>query len=235
VNRFHRRAARTRRPIQITLAVMLGGGLLAACASSAPEQAASGPPPHGRLADSGRNPYFVLEPGYRQTYTGGAGLLVVSVLADTEIVDGYTTRVVEERESKGNALVELSRNFYAIDPVTQDVYYFGEDVDDYSHGHVEHPGSWRSGQDGAHFGLMMPGRPTVGFQHDQENAPSVAEDHAEVLSTTETVTGPSGPVSNCLKVKETSRIEPGVTEYKIYAPGVGLVTDEDLTLVGYRR
>lgn len=56
-----------------------------------------------------------------------------------------------------------------------------------------------------------------------------------MASTTETVTGPSGPVPNCLRVKETSRLEPGVTEYKIYAPGVGLVTDEDLTLVGYRR
>lgn len=223
-----------RRGVPVTIAVLLSGAAVAACASSAPAQAAD-PAPKGRLADTGRNPYFVLEPGYQQTYTGGVGTLVVTVLNETEIVDGVTTRVIEERESKGSALVELSRNFYAIDPATQDVYYFGEDVDDYSHGSVEHPGSWRSGQGGAHFGLMMPGRPTVGFQHDQEQAPGVAEDHAEVVSTTESVTGPSGPVPNCLKVKETSRLEQAVTEYKIYAPGVGLVTDEDLTLVGYRR
>ncbi len=225
-----------RRRVQVTVAVLLACAAVTACASPATAQAPTADPaPKERLANTGRNPYFVLEPGYQQTYTGGAGMLVVTVLNDTEVVDGITTRVIEERESKGSALVELSRNFYAIDPATQDVYYFGEDVDDYSHGPVEHPGSWRSGQGGAHFGLMMPGRPTVGFQHDQEQAPGVAEDHAEVVSTTENVTGPSGPVPNCLKVKETSRLEQSVTEYKIYAPGVGLVTDEDLTLVGYRR
>jgi hypothetical protein len=204
----------------------------AACGSSPPPASA---PAHGQLTDRGRNPFFVLEPGFQQTYTGGDGRLVITVLDQTELVDGVTTRVVEERESRGGALVELSRNFYAIDPASQDVYYFGEDVDDYSHGAVQHPGVWRSGQNGAHYGLIMPGRPTVGFQHDQEEAPGVAEDHAEVISTTETVTGPSGPVANCIKVKETSRLEPGTTEYKLYAPNVGLVTDADLTLDGYRR
>jgi hypothetical protein len=129
------------------IAVLLSGAAVAAGASSAPPQAqAADPAPKGRLAGTGRNPYFVLEPGYQQTYTGGVGTLVVTVLNDTEIVDGVTTRVIEERESKGSALVELSRNFYATDPATQDVYYFGEDVDDYSHGPVEHPGSWRSGR-----------------------------------------------------------------------------------------
>ena len=204
-------------------------------------QSPAAPSPHplaaaaSKLSDTGRNPFFVLEPGFQQTYTGGDGRLVITVLDQTELVDGVTTRVVEERESRGDALVELSRNFYAIDPASQDVYYFGEDVDEYSNGAVEHPGTWRSGQGGAHYGLFMPGRPTVGFQHDQESAPGVAEDHAEVVSTTETVTGPSGPVANCIKVKETSRLEPGTIEYKLYAPGVGLVTDQDLTLDGYRR
>ena len=78
----------------------------------------------------------MLEPGFQQTYTGGDGRLVITVLDQTELVDGVTTRVVEERESKGSALVELSRNFYAIDPASQDVYYFGEDVDEYSNGAV---------------------------------------------------------------------------------------------------
>ena len=227
-----------RRPIPILLAAVLAGGVTACASSAAPPAgpgSGSATAPRETLSSTGRNPFFVLEPGFQQTYTGGDGRLVITVLDQTEMVDGVTTRVVEERESKGNALVELSRNFYAIDPASQDVYYFGEDVDDYSHGAVEHPGTWRSGQGGAHYGLFMPGRPTVGFQHDQENAPGVAEDHAEVVSTSETVTGPSGPVANCIKVKETSRLEPGTTEYKLYAPGVGLVTDENLTLDGYRR
>ena len=251
-----RRCGRPGRPTLILLATVLAAGAVACssspaappvpaspgAASAAPGSApaaqgsaASAAPAPEKLSDTGRNPFFILEPGFQQTYTGGDGRLVITVLNQTEVVDGVTTRVVEERESKGDALVELSRNFFAIDPASQDVYYFGEDVDDYSHGAVEHPGTWRSGQSGAHFGLIMPGRPTVGFQHDQENAPGVAEDHAEVVSTSETVTGPSGPVANCIKVKETSRLEPGTAEYKLYAPGVGLVTDENLTLDGYRR
>jgi hypothetical protein len=227
-----------RRFLPILVAVAMAG--TAACGSSPAARSPAAPSPHPlaareQLTDRGRNPFFVLEPGFRQTYTGGDGQLVITVLDQTELVDGVTTRVIEERESRGGALVELSRNFYAIDPATQDVYYFGEDVDEYSNGGVSHPGVWRSGQNGAHYGLFMPGRPTVGLQHDQESAPGVAEDHAEVVSTTETVTGPSGPVTNCIKVKETSPLEPGTTEYKLYAPGVGLVTDQDLTLDGYRR
>jgi hypothetical protein len=221
-----------RRSIPILVAAVVAG---TACGSSPPVPSPNATVTPGQLTDRGRNPFFVLEPGFRQTYTGGDGRLVITVLDQTELVDGVTTRVIEERETRGSALVELSRNFYAIDPASQDVYYFGEDVDEYSNGGVSHPGVWRSGQNGAHFGLFMPGRPTVGFQHDQESAPGVAEDHAEVVSTTETVTGPSGPVAGCIKVKETSPLEPGTTEYKLYAPGVGLVTDQDLTLDGYRR
>jgi hypothetical protein len=36
-----------------------------------------------------------------------------------------------------------------------------------------------------------------------------------------------------MKVKEGSELDPGVTEYKYHAPGIGLVRDEDLRLVKY--
>ena len=108
-------------------------------------------------------------------YQGGGEELVITVLDDTEIIDGVTTRVVEERETRGGALAEVSRNYYAIDPATRDVYYFGEQVDEYSGGRVaSHSGAWRSGAAGAQFGLMMPGEPRVGQKHYQEIAPDVA-------------------------------------------------------------
>src|SRR5216110_3421580 len=77
------------------------------------------------LATEGRSAYFVLDPGFQATFRGGSGKLVISVLNDTEIVGGVRTRVVEEREWKGTDLVEVSRNYFAIDPKTSDVYYFG--------------------------------------------------------------------------------------------------------------
>src|SRR5437870_6464641 len=75
------------------------------------------------LADHGRNPYFILEPGYRLYLEHGGEKLVVSVLNDTKVVDGVRTRVVEERETKGGQLQEVSRNYFAINKMNGDLYY----------------------------------------------------------------------------------------------------------------
>src|SRR5215510_4013987 len=80
------------------------------------------------LVTEGEAPYFILKPGYQSTFTGGGGKLVITVLNETLDVGGVTTRVVEEREWKGAELVEVSRNYFALDPKTGDAYYFGEDV-----------------------------------------------------------------------------------------------------------
>ena len=81
------------------------------------------------MVPTGSNPYFILEPGYQSILEGRGEKLAISVLDDTVEIDGVTTRVVEEREWKSGNLIEVSRNFFAIDPETADVFYFGEDVD----------------------------------------------------------------------------------------------------------
>ena len=53
------------------------------------------------FTDIGRNTYFILEPGYRLTFEHGKDFLIVTVLDETKIIDGVTTRVVEERETAG--------------------------------------------------------------------------------------------------------------------------------------
>jgi hypothetical protein len=191
------------------------------------------PVDRGALSATGRNPFFILEPGYRLSYEGGGDELVITVLDETELIDGVSTRVVEERETQGGALAEVSRNYYAIDPLAKDVYYFGEDVDNYSAGRiVGHSGVWRSGAAGAHFGLMMPGDPRIGVKHYQEIAPDVAMDRAEVVSADESIRVPAGSLDGVLKVRETTPLEP-VVEDKYYAPGIGLVVDAGLLLVHY--
>ena len=188
-----------------------------------------------RLAATGRNPFFVLEPGYELTYRGGNEELVITVLDQTELVDGVVTRVVEERETHDGALVEISRNFFAIDSGTGDVYYFGEDVDDYyAGGAVGHGGSWRSGVGGARFGLMMSGSPQVGMKYYQEVAPGVALDRGEIRSTSDSVQVPAGSFGGVVSVVETNPLEPGVTGHKAYAPGIGMIVDDRLTLVSHR-
>jgi hypothetical protein len=183
------------------------------------------------LADSGRSRFFVLEPGHRLHFEHGKSTLDVTVLDETRVVDGVRTRVVEEREATDGRLVEVSRNYFAIDRKTGDVYYFGEAVDVYKHGKIaEHEGAWESGAAGARFGLMVPSSPKPGDRFYQEIAPGVAMDRAEVVAVDETIVTPAGTFEHCLRVKETSPLEPG-TSHKVYAPGVGLVRDDEMLLV----
>jgi hypothetical protein len=187
------------------------------------------------LATEGKSAYFVLEPGFQATFQSSGGRLVITVLPQTESIGGVNTRVVEEREWKGAELVEVSRNYYAIDPQTGDVYYFGEDVDTYKHGKVaNHEGAWRHGTNGATFGLMMPGKPAVGMKFYQEQAKGIAMDRAEIVSVGETLKTPAGAFERCVKTRETTPLEPLSREYKLYAAGVGLVKDGAMTLVSIR-
>jgi hypothetical protein len=191
------------------------------------------------LSTVGENPYFILKPGEQLTLgdekTGGhEEQLVITVLDETTTVGGVETRVVEERETKGGVPVEVSRNYYAIDPRTNDVFYFGEDVDMYTRGKVSgHDGGWHHGASGARFGLMMPGAPAVGSRYYQEQAPGVAMDRAEVVSLADRATTPAGTFERCLRTRETTPLEAFVKEYKVYAPGVGLIRDGSLHLVAH--
>ena len=140
--------------------------------------------------------------------------------------------MVEERETADGKLVEVSRNFYAIGVNTSNAYYFGEDVDIYgANGKVTHEGAWREGHGGAKHGVMLPGAIKIGDRYYQEKAPGVAQDRAENVSTNQTFKTPGGTFKHCLKVRETTPLEPGNVEYKLYAPNLGLVQDGDLKLV----
>jgi hypothetical protein len=186
------------------------------------------------LADTGRNPWFILEPGYQLVFEGGDERLVITVLNETREVDGVRTRVVEEFETDDGKIVEISRNFFAISRRTNGVYYFGEEVDIYKDGQiVKHEGAWMSGEGEARFGLMMPGEPLLGARHYQEIAPMVAMDRGEIVSLSEVVKAPAGEFKDCVKVEETTPLEPEEKEYKLYAAGIGLVQDASLKLVKY--
>lgn len=193
------------------------------------------------LVPSGRNDYFILEPGFQLTLEGYVGKskktyekLIITVLDETREVDGITTRVVEEREWKNDNLYEVSRNFYAIDPETGDVFYFGEEVDFYKNRKVvNHKGAWLAGIDNARAGLIMPGNPEIGMKYYQEVAPEVAMDRAEVISLDEEIETPADTFTDCLKTKEGTMLNLKVTEYKTYAPGIGLIQDQSLLLINY--
>lgn len=192
----------------------------------------------GGFATTGRNPYWVLEPGYRLVLAGEddgeAVEVVITVLDETERVAGFDTRIVEERESADGEIIEISRNYMAICRRNNSVVYFGEDVDNYEDGVVvNHNGSFRAGSNGVRAGVLMPGLPLLGARHYQEQAPGEALDRAEILSLSEVVDTPAGRFERCLRVRETTPLEPGAEDFKLYAPGIGLIQDATLQLVDY--
>ncbi len=195
----------------------------------------------------GKNKYFILEPGYQIVLADQSEQVVITVLDKTETMNGIVTRVIEEKEFKNNKLKEVSRNYFTICKEHNDVFYHGEDVDDYKNGKiVDHGGAWRAGTKGARAGLIMPAKTPVGLRHYQEIAPKVAMDRAEIVGDNEVLEGLSkgkkagktkGKYKNCLKVKETSPLEPGSKSIKLYAPNVGMVFDNGLIIseYGYNR
>lgn len=200
------------------------------------------------FSDTGRNGYFSLNPGDRLVLSGNEGGEVVrvqiTVLTARQVIrfqaeDGETlsvrTRVIEEREWKDGELVEVSRNFFARCRETNDVYYFGEDVDIYEDGRiVSHDGAWRAGVDGNTPGLMMPGTFLLGSRYFQEVAPEIALDRAEHIEAGLTVKVPAGTFEDCVEIEETTPLEPGSRGTKIYCEELGLVVDADAQLVEFR-
>lgn len=190
------------------------------------------------FSPTGSNPYFILEPNYRQVLVGNeSGAAVeqtITVLNETREVNGTQTRVVEEREAENGELLEVSRNFFAICDETNSVFYFGEEVDDYENGAVVgHEGAWLAGADNNKAGLIMPGTVLLGAKYYQEIAPDIAVDRAEIIETDGELVVPAGSFDDVLVIAESNPLEPGVEELKYYAPGVGILQDEDLKLVEY--
>ncbi len=193
----------------------------------------------GELGPTGENPYFSLMPGDKLTLEGKDegkdALLTITVLDETKKVAGVETRIIEERETVGGELIEVSRNYYAISKRTNSVYYFGEDVDMYKGGKVvSHDGAWLAGEKDARFGLMMAGTPILGARYYQEIAPKVAMDRAEIVGVDDVFDTPAGKFEHCVKTEETTPLERG-RGYKIYAPGVGLLCDGSLKLTKHER
>jgi len=190
------------------------------------------------FSSRGQNPYFILEPGYQTVFEGtekGVAVInTITVTSQTRLVDGVTTRLVQEYETHDGQLAEISRNFFAVCAPTNTVFYFGEEVDLYAGGViVGHEGEWLAGVNGARAGIVMPGTVLLGSRYFQEIAPDVALDQSEIISMDQAVTTPIGTFQKCVRTDETSPLRPTALESKFYAPGIGLVQDDTLLLTRY--
>jgi hypothetical protein len=135
---------------------------------------------------------------------------------------------VEDREFKNGQLAEVTLDYFAQSDDGA-VYYLGEDVDEYRDGKITgHSGAWLLGKQTQTPGLLMPAHPKVGDKFRSEDVPHVTWEEDEVFSVSETATVPAGIFQNCVKIRE--KLSDGATEYKLYAPGVGRINDDELLL-----
>ena len=174
------------------------------------------------------NPFLPLAPGTTFYYLGGGESNVVIVTENTKVILGVTCVEVRDIAYTNGEAVEDTLDWFAQDK-DGNVWYFGENSRELSGGLVVSlEGSWTAGEDGAKPGIAMKAAPAVGDFYRQEFALGVAEDIAEVLGLTDSVTVPYGMFNNCLKTQETVPLEPDALEHKFYAAGVGLVLVVDV-------
>jgi hypothetical protein len=187
------------------------------------------------------NPYFPLNQPLRRIYVAqavGGGDPVNERFVQSNIGRGLTilgvpTEAQLDRAFEDGLLVEETFDYFAQDTVGN-VWYFGEDVTEFVYDdqgnliETNHDGSWRAGVNGAKPGFALPVDQTIGFNYFQEFAPADnALDEATTLATGLTLPTAFGTLSDVIKVLETSQLEPGVFEAKYYAPGIGLVLEEE--------
>jgi hypothetical protein len=180
----------------------------------------------------GGNQYWNLTPGrtsiLKGVVDGEPQTNTITVMDKTINLGGIEARVVNDtvRNSNTGELVEVAFDYFGICKDSDSVFYFGEYTTDYTETPPNHQGSWAHSINGT-AGVIMPGINLVGARYYQELAPPNAVDRGEVAAVNLNFSGYTG----CIKVKETSELEPGVEEFKVYCPGIGLVDDNGSKLV----
>jgi hypothetical protein len=193
-------------------------------------------PTAGGFTPGSTNPWFPLPVDQVWAYEGeekGVPVeLTITVLDETELVAGVTTRVVHEHEVEDGEVIEDSWNYFA-QASDGTVCYFGEAVDIYHEdGSVTHEGAWRA-DDSPDFGpgIFMPADPRVGDRFQMEVAPGIAEDEGRVVGTGP-ATVEAGHFPATIRLRESNPLD-GDKGHKVFAHGVGLIIDGPVELTDY--
>jgi hypothetical protein len=174
------------------------------------------------------NPYWPMPVGARWNVrvTNPDGELLNEVITvenrTKQIADGVTARVVHDVVYDHGKPSEITDDWYAQDH-DGNIWYFGEDTAEFQNGEKDTSGSFEAGRDGAEAGVALPAHPYAGQTYREEYYKGEAEDRAKVLALDQQVEAPIGHFTGAVLIDDTSPIEPDVSEYKLYAKGVGPV------------
>jgi hypothetical protein len=176
------------------------------------------------------NPYFPLPVGrtlvYRGVKDGKSQIDRVHVTPRTKVLEGITATSVTDVATHHGKLLEKTTDWYAQDR-QGNVWYLGERTAAYlPGGKIDRSGSWQAGVDDAEPGIVMLAHPRVPDAYRQEYLKGSAEDTAWIVIRGGSVKVPFGTLRHALTSLEFTRLEPGVIDQKIYAPGIGIVREE---------
>jgi hypothetical protein len=175
------------------------------------------------------NPYYPLPVGrtliYRGVRDGQTQTDRVHVTSGTKVLEGITATTVTDVARHNGKLLEKTTDWYAQDK-RGNVWYLGEDTAAFlPNGKVDRSGSWQAGAHDGEPGIVMLAHPQVPDAYRQEFLRGQAEDTAWIISVGGSVTVPFGMLHHILTSLEFTRLEPGVIDQKIYAPGIGIVRE----------
>lgn len=176
------------------------------------------------------NPYFPMSVGKKMVYEAvteeGIERIEIFIPGWTKTIMGVETLVFWDRVFVDGELVEDTRDYVAQDK-EGNVWYFGENVDNYVAGKLlHHHGAWIGGLYGAEPGIWMPANPEVGMEYKQEYYEGEAEDMARIDGIGFEVKVPAGSYSDCVQIFEWTPLE-DATAYKYHCNGIGTVLEEE--------
>jgi len=177
------------------------------------------------------NPWFPLRPGavyeYRGVKDGDVARDVLTVTHLHRSIAGIRATVIHDRLFLKGRLAERTTDWYAQDR-SGNVWYLGERTATLdARGRTSSTeGSWLTGVHGARAGIYMPSHPRPGDTGRQEFYRGHAEDEFKVLSLSASVTSPAVSSNRALLTQETSRLEPGTVDHKLYVKGIGTVLEQ---------
>jgi hypothetical protein len=188
-------------------------------------------PRPGNFATRIDNPWFPLLPAtvltYRGVKDGRRAVDVVTVTNQHRMIEGIPATVIKDRLYLGGVLEERTADYYAQDR-KGNVWYLGESTAtlDRRGRPQSTEGSWLAGVNGARAGIYMPANPEPGRAGRQEYYRGHAEDQYKVLSLGDHVSSPAIASKHALLTQETTRLEPGVVDHKVYVRGFGTVVED---------
>jgi hypothetical protein len=173
------------------------------------------------------NPLFPISSLHSAVINGHADgkplKIETTLLPDTRVIEWSPGQCVKTLVSqfvayKGGRIEEVALDFYAQDDAGS-VWYFGEDVFNYSRGGIgDTSGTWLAGKEGP-AAMIMPAHPQVGNVNRSENIPGLVFEEVTTKTVGKTVQGPRGPVAGAIIGSELH--DDGELEDKYFAPGYG--------------